>query len=131
MNILEQMEQTRLERVTAEQERARTVELESAKLPFEVKKLVDNYFVWPASPEPFSTCLTNKENLVNYLFEIQGQDPNDKTEKQDSKFINEVWYQDKLNGPGKFPKNAINAMRQAKKSEPKKQRFYIENLELF
>lgn len=131
MNTLEQMEANRLKRVSAEQERVKTVEDKSAKLPFEVKKLVDNYFIWPASPEPFTTALTNKQNLVNYLFEVQGQEPDEKTEKQDSKFINEVWYQDKFRGPGEFPKNAINAMRQAKKSEPKKQRFYIENLELF
>lgn len=131
MNILEKMEADRLQRVAAEQERARTVELESAKLPFEVKKLVDNYFVWPANPAPFHSALTNKQNLVNYLLEIQGEEETEKTQKQDHKFIKEVWIKDKLNGSGPFPLNAIKEMRKAKKREENTNRFYLENLELF
>lgn len=131
MNILEKMEADRLERVRKENERAERVEAETQKLPGEVKELVESYFVWPANPAPFHSALTNKENLVNYLLEVQGEEETDKTKKQDSKFIEEIWIKDKLNGPGPFPLNAIKEMRKTKKREQNTNRFYLENLELF
>ena len=131
MNILEEMEQNRLQRVRAEEERARKVEQDTKKLPSDVKELVECYFTWPMDPEPFHSSLTNKENLVGYLLKIEGEEINEETKIKDFNFINQVWIKDTLNGQGQFPLNAIKEMRNTKKRKQTVNSFYLENLELF